>query len=177
MELPDLDDDLARQVGDFETLEQLRAKVREDLERDADQQSESVVRGRLLDALLEANPFEVPLSMIHRYTDSILGEQQKGIDPERLREVRQRLRPEAERVVQRILLIERVAESQGLTTTEDEIDARIEEIAAANDTEPAKVYAQLQKSGRIEALERELTERKVFDFLKSQSEIIEASAA
>ncbi|MEX2465881.1 MAG: trigger factor [Gemmatimonadota bacterium] len=177
MELPELDDDLARQVGDFETLDELRAKVREDLERDAEQQTESVVRGRLLDALLEANPFEVPISMIHRYTDSILGEQQKEIDPERLADVRERLRPEAERVVQRIILIDRVAESQGLVTTEDEIDARIEEIAAANDTEPAKVYAQLQKSGRLEALERELTERKVFDFLKSQSEIIEEPAA
>ena len=177
MELPELDDDLARQVGDFETLDQLRTKVREDLERDAEQQAESVVRGRLLDALLEANPFEVPVSMIRRYTDSILGEQKKELDPERLREVRERLRPEAQRVVQRIILIERVAESQGLATTEDEIDARVEEIAAANDTEPAKVYAQLQKSGRLEALERELTERKVFDFLKSQSEIIEAPAA
>ncbi len=177
MELPELDDDLARQVGEFETLDELRAKVREDLQSDADQQAESVVRGRLLDALLEANPFDVPLSMIHRYTDSILGEQQKEIDPERLAEVRQRLQPEAERVVQRIILIERVAESQGLSTSEDEIDARVEEIAAANSTEPAKVYAQLQKSGRLEALERELTERKVFDFLKSQSEIIEGPAA
>ncbi|MEX2472773.1 MAG: trigger factor [Gemmatimonadota bacterium] len=177
MELPELDDDLAKQVGDFETLDQLKAEVRADLEKDGEQQAESVVRGRILDALLEANPFEVPGSMIDRYADSLIGEQKEGIDPERLREVRERIRPEAERVVQRILLIERVAELQGLAATEDDLDARIEEIAGQNDTEPAKVYAQLQKSGRLEALERELTERKVFDFLKSQSEIIEAPKA
>jgi trigger factor len=176
MELPDLDDDFASQVGDFQELDQLRAKIREDLEKDAEQQAESVVRGRLLDAVLEANPFEVPLSMVHRYTDSILGEQQ-SIDPERLQEIRERLRPEAERVVQRILLIERVAAGEGLTATEEELDARVEEIAQANQAEPARVYAQLQKSGRLEALEREITERKVFDFLKSQSEIIEQPAA
>lgn len=177
MELPDLDDDLARQVGDFETLDELKAQIREDLREDAEKQAESVVRGRLLDALLEANPFEVPVSMIDRYADSLLGDQKSGIDPERLGEIRERLRPEAERVVQRILLIERVAESQSLAATEDEIDARVEDIAEKNDTDPSKVYAQLQKSGRLEALERELTERKVFDFLKSQSEIIEAPAS
>ena len=177
MELPDLDDDLARQVGEFETLDELKTQIREDLREDAEKQAESVIRGRLLDALLEANPFEVPVSMIDRYADSLIGDQKDGIDPERLAEVRERLRPEAERVVQRILLIERVAESQSLAATEDEIDARVEEIAEANDTDPSKVYAQLQKSGRLEALERELTERKVFDFLKSQSEIIEAPAS
>lgn len=177
MELPDLDDDLAHQVGEFETLDELKAKIREDLERDAEQQSESVVRGRLLDALLQANPFEVPISMIERYTDSIIGERKGELDPGQMAEVRARIQPEAERVVQRILLIERVADTQGLRATEDDLDARVEEIAAANDTDPAKVYAQLQKSGRLEQLERELTERKVFDFLKSQSEIIEAPAA
>jgi trigger factor len=176
MELLDLDDDFARQVGDFETLDQLKAKIREDLERDAEEQAESVVRGRLLDALLEANSFEIPVSMADRYADSVIGEQGKDLDPERLAEVRERIRPEAERVVKRIMLIERIAETQSLAATDDDLDARIEEIAAANDTEPAKVYAQLQKSGRLEALERELTERAVFDFLKTQSEIIEAAA-
>jgi trigger factor len=177
MELPDLDDDLARQVGEFGTLEELKAQIREDLLEDAEKQAESVVRGRLLDALLEANPFEVPVSMIDGYADSLIGDQKDGIDPERLAEVRERLRPEAERVVQRILLIEQVADSQSLRATEDEIDARVEDIAEKNDTDPSKVYAELQKSGRLEALERELTERKVFDFLQSQSEIIEAPAS
>lgn len=176
MELPELDDDLAKQVGDFETLDALKERIREDLQKDAEQQAESHVRGRLLDSVLEANPFEVPRSMVHRYADSLIGEQ-KGLPAERLQEIRERIRPEAERVVQRILVIERIAEIQGLAATEDDLDQRIEEIAAANDTDPAKVYAQLQKSGRLEQLERELTERRVFDFLKSQSEIIEGSAA
>jgi trigger factor len=178
MELPELDDDLARQVGDFETLDDLTAKVRQDLEREADEQAESVVRGRLLELelVLEANPFEVPLTMVDRYADTILGEQ-KGIPQEKLPELREQIRPEAERVVKRIVLIDRIADTQSLRATEDEIDARVEEIAKANDTDPAKVYAGLQKAGRIEQLEHELTERKVFDFLKDQSEITEAPAA
>jgi trigger factor len=174
LDVPELDDDLARQVGDFESLDELRTKVREDMEKEAADQAEGVVRSRLLDLIIEANPFEVPASMVGRYVDSVIGDGHEEIPRERLQELRERIRPEAERAVKRILLIERVAETQGLTATEDDIDARIEEIAAANNTDAAKVYAQLQKSGRIEALERELTEKAVFDFLEKQSEITEA---
>lgn len=170
LERPPLDDDLARQVGDFETLEELTAKVREDMEKEASEQAEGVVRSRLLDFLLDANAFEVPASMVDRYVEGVLGEAE-GVDEERLQEARTQIRPEAERAVKRLLAIDRIADTQSLGATEDEIDARVEEIAAANDTTPAKVYASMQKSGRIEALERDLTERKVFEFLKEQSEI------
>jgi trigger factor len=170
LELPPLDDSLAKQVGEFETLAQLTAKVREDMEKEGAQRADSVVRAQLLDMVLEANPFQVPASMVDRYLDSILGDT-KDVPPERLTEARTQLRPEAERAVKRILVIDRLAEARSLAATEDEIDQRVEEIASANQTTPAKVYASLQKAGRLESIERELTERKVFDFLTSQSEI------
>ena len=176
LELPALDDALARQVGEFETLDALRVRIREDLERDAAEQAEAVVRGRILDLLLEANPFEVPLSMVERYTDTILGEQ-PGIPKERMAEIKENLRPEAERSVKRLLLLERVAETQRLDATEAELDVRIQEVADRSGSTPEKVYASFQKAGRLEALERELTERKVFDFLKQQSTITDAPAA
>jgi len=177
LELPELDDDLARQVGDFESLGDLEAKVREDLEKDAGQQAESVVRGRLLDLLLDANPFHVPQSMVDRYADGVIGDQTDSVPEDKLAEIRESIRPEAERAVKRILLIERVAETQELTATDDDIDARVEEIAEANDTMADKVYAEMQKAGRIETLERELTERRVFEFLMEQSEITDAPLA
>jgi trigger factor len=176
LELPALDDALARQVGDFETLDALRVRVREDLERDAADQAEAVVRGRILDLLAEANPFEVPMSMVVRYTDTILGEQ-PGLPKERLAEIKENLRPEAERAVKRLLLIERIAETQGLDATEAELDERIQEIAQRGGSTPEKVYASFQKAGRLEALEREITERKVFDFVKGQSTITDAPGA
>ncbi len=174
-ELPELDDDLAKQVGDFETLHDLKTRVREDLDKEAGKEVENVVRGRLLDMLLDANPFEVPASMVDRYTDEVIGDQ-PDVDPERLEEIRASIRVEAERAVKRILLLEEVAETQGLVATEDDIDTRVEEIAEANGSTAAKVYANLQKAGRLEMLTRELTERKVFDFLKEQSEITDSSA-
>jgi trigger factor len=170
LDLPPLDDSLAKQVGDFETLEQLKTRIREDLQKEAEQRAESTVRSRLLDLLLEANTFEVPSSMVDRYVEGFLGDP-KDVPADKLAEVRGQIRPEAERADKPLLLIDHIAESQSLTATDIELDPRNEEIAAANDTTPAKVYASLQKSGRLDSLERELTEKKVFQFLTEQSEI------
>jgi len=176
LDVPPLDDAFARQVGSFETLDALKARVREDLERDAADQAESVVRGRLLDLLVEANAFEVPRSMVKRYAETILGDRH-GLSAERLAEVMESIRPEAERAVKRLLLIEWVAQTQGLEATEEDLDRRVQEIADKTGSTPEKTYATFQKAGRLEALEREITERKVFDFLKKQSTITDASAA
>jgi len=176
MDLPALDDDLAKQVGDFETMDELRTKVREDMGKEAAQQADQVVRGTLLDLIVDANPFEVPASMTARYADGIIGDA-KNIPEDKLAEFREQIRPEAERAVKRILVIERIAETQELSASEDDIDDRVEEIAAANNTDAAKVYAELQKAGRLETLERELTENAVFDFLFEKSEITDAPSA
>jgi trigger factor len=171
-EVPDLSDEFARSMGDFQDLQTLTARVREDLEREASDQAESAVRSQLVENLLEANPFEVPRSMAERYMESVLGDTSK-LNPEVVAETRERLRPEAEKVVKRILVVDRVAELQGLKATEEEVDDRIQEIAEKNDAKPAQVYANLQKAGSLDALEREITEKKVYDFLKGESTVIE----
>lgn len=175
LDLPELNDDLAKQVGDFETLDELKAKVRKDMEKEAAQAAESSVRGRLLDSLLDANPFDVPQSMVDRYANSVIGDQR--VPEDEIVEVREQIRPEAERAVKRLLMVDHIAETHGLAATEDDVDNRVEEIADANDTAAAKVYAELQKAGRLEAIERELTETNVFNFLKEKSEIIDAPQA
>ena len=172
-ELPDLDDDFARSIGNFEDLEALRAKISEDLQKDAERQAEGGLRSQLLDLVLDANQFEVPQTMVDGYLDSIIGDAQ-GIDAEKLGELRERLQPDSERAVKRMLLIDRITEQEGLRPTEEDIDDKIEEIAEEAGESPSKVYANLQKSGRIASLEQDLTEEKLFEFLKSQSEITEA---
>ena len=172
-EIPELTDEFARSLGDFDDVETLRLKVREDLLREVEEQSELAVRGQLLSNLIEANPFDLPSSMIDRSVDGVLGDTE-GADAEAVARAREQLRPEAERAVKRALVIDRLAEMQGLRATEEELDQRIEAIAKKNEVPPSKIYASLQKAGRLEALERELSETKVFDFLKEQSEIVVA---
>ena len=170
LDLPELDDAFAKSVGDFEDLEALRSRVLADLAREAQDQAENAVRIQLLDQVVEANAFDVPQSMVERYIDSVLGDT-KGVDPERVEAARQQLRPEGERAVRRVLVIERLADTQGLRATETELDERIEQLASRSGASTAEVYARLQKAGRLEVMEREITEEKVFAFLKEQSEI------
>lgn len=173
-ELPEVDDDFARSVGDFDDLESLRARIRDDLTREAENQAESEVRARLLDFVVEANPFEVPETMVDRYIKSVMGNQD-GMDEEVLEQVRDQMRPQAERAVRRILVVEHLGESQGLQATDDELDERIEKLAESSGSPVAKVYSDLQKSGRLQELERSITEEKVFDFLKEQSTVTDAN--
>ncbi len=167
--LPEVNDEFAASVGEFQSVEALRARILEDLTREAGEQAEGAVRSQLLDHVLDANPFEVPESMVLQYVKSVLGEE--TLAPEKLARAREAFGAEAERAVQRILIIEQVAETQGLRATDEEIDARIETIAEANGTSPAEVYGRFQKAGRLEMLEREITEGKVFEFLQAQSEV------
>jgi len=173
LELPELDSDFAKSLGDFEGIEDLLEKVRSDVERELEDHAEAVVRNRLIEFILDANPFSVPVSMVDRYVQSVLGDPE-GVPPEKLLEAREQISPQAELAVRRILAIDRVAETQELRATEEELDGRVEEIAEKSGETPAKIYANLQKNDRLEVLEREITERKVFDFLKEQSEIVQS---
>ena len=172
--LPELDDAFARSLGDFDDLGALRERIQGDLAEEAADQAEAAVRGRLLESIVQANPFEVPRTMVDAYIRTVLGDTSKA-DPQRVAQAAEQLRPEAERSVKRILVLDTIAKTETLRATEEEVDARIQEIADKNGRNPGEVYAQLQKSGRLESLEREITERKVFDFLKGKSEIRDES--
>lgn len=175
-ELPEANDEFAQSIGEFEDMADLRTKIREDLEREAGQRADSQVRTQLLDLVVEANTFEVPRSMTNRYIDALLGgPDNPNVTPEQRLEAYDALSAEADKAVKRILVIDRVAEMESLSASEDEIDERVESIAEKSGTTPAQVYAELQKAGRIEGLEREITESKVFDYLMGQSEITEAN--
>jgi trigger factor len=179
----ELDDEFARTVGDFESMAALRERVMADLRQDAEQRAESEVRGQLLQQIVEANPFEVPDSMVARYLDYVTGhsheDDEKGKhehtpeEAERISQIRESLRPQAVSTLQRMLVIERIAERQELRATQDEVDERIEQLAQKHEREPREVWLQLEKSGQLETLEREITEDKVFEYLKSQNAVQE----
>ena len=169
-ELPALDDEFARAVGEFDTIEALRTRARADLTEESEAQADAVVAGRLLDAVLEANPFEVPRSMVDRYVESVLGDTSKA-EPAAVERARAQLLPDAEISVKRLIAIDRIADGQQLRATAEDVDERVAKLAEASGSTPAQTRAQLQKGNRLESLAREITERKVLDFLKSQSDV------
>jgi trigger factor len=176
-DVPELDDEFARSLGDFEDLTALRARILEDLREEATRRAEGEVRGQLVAQILEANPFDVPGSMVERYLDMMTGQSEedraKLTDEQReqISQWREALRPQAEEGMKRIMVVERVAADQGLTATQDEIDARVEELAEKHGQTPAQVWLQLEKTGQLQALESEITEEKVFTYLKAQNTV------
>jgi trigger factor len=169
-QFPELDDDFAKGLGDFDDLASLRSRIRTDLENEAAREAERGVRMQLIQQVIDANPFEVPPSMVRGYLERAMPARE-GEDAERMNEARQQLWPAAEQALKRTMVVERIAEMEALHATSAELDARIDEIAERAGRPRGEVIVQLQKSERLQELEHEITEEKVFAYLKSLSEI------
>jgi trigger factor len=165
--LPALDDDFAREVGDFESLDALKAAVRKDLEANAEREADASVRQQLVEQIIAANPFDVPPSWVSQLVNAYL--QAYQIPEEGSDRFRQEFRPMAERQVRRDLVVETIARKEGLAATEADVDGRVAEVAAARNVEPGEVYASLQKAGRLKEIEQGITEDKVFKWLIDQN--------
>jgi trigger factor len=170
-ELPPLDDALAREAGDFENLEALRAAVRQDLEREASREADTEVRQQVLSQIVEANRIEAPHSLVHRLMHGYA--EMYKVPEAQLAGFEQQFHQIAETQVKRDLAMDALVEAHGLRATEAELDQRINAMAEARGTPVAQVYASLQKANRLQELERVITEEKVFDFLLKQSTIEE----
>lgn len=171
-ELPPLDDGFAREAGDFDSLDALRAAVRRDLEQEAARQADADLRRQLIEQIVAANRLEAPRPLVER----LLATYAQGyeIPDNQLERFATEFRPLAEAQVKRDLVLDFVVEKEKLQATEDELDQRIAKIAERRNADPGQVYASLQKAGRLRELERQITEEKVFAHLLQQSTVTEA---
>ena len=166
---PALDDAFAREVGDFDSLAALRAVVRTDLERQAEREAEGSVRQQLIDQIISANAFDVPKSWVQQFVQNYADAYQV---PEPQREkFAEEFRTMAERQIRRDLVIETIAEKEGLTASEKDLDDRIADQATKRNMNPGQIYAQLEKSGRLKEMERSITEDNVFRWLMERNAV------
>jgi len=167
--LPELDDAFAREVGDFESLDALKTAVRKDLESHAERESDAAVRQQLIDQIVQANAFDVPPSWVSQLIDGYMKAYQIP-DEERDRFTAE-FRSVAERQVRRDLIIDTLAERENLKASEADIDDRVADVARKRNSEPGQVYASLQKAGRLQEIERAITEEKVFKWLLERNTV------
>jgi trigger factor len=167
--LPVLDDAFAHEAGDFDSLDALRTAVRKDLEDHASREADAGVRQQLIDQIAAANPFDVPPSWVTQLIDGYV--QAYKVPDEDQERFRGEFRPVAERQVRRDLIIDAVAEHEGVKATEADIDERVNDVARKSGKDPGQVYASLQKAGRLREIEQSITEEKVFAWLLERNEI------
>ena len=175
-EVPELDDEWVKSLGEegVETVEQLRARVRENLARSAEHESEHRLRDEVLGRLVEQHRFEVPETVVSYQANQILQSMlrdmiARGIDPrkeeinwEAMRDV---VRERAGDDVRGSLLLERVAEAEGLEVSDEEVEAEIRAMAEGSHQSVEQVRAALTKQGGERSIADRLRNRKALDFL------------
>jgi trigger factor len=178
--LPELDDEFAKDLGEFETLDALRARVREDLEHEARHAAERELRAELMKQLATRVPFDVPASMIERELDRRLEEfarrlmdqrvdpRQAGIDWNAFRESQ---RDVARDHVAAALALDEVTRREKLEATEEEIAREVERYAERTGRTPAAVRAALEKEDGISRVASGLRREKSIDFVLARAKI------
>lgn len=184
-ELPELDDDFAKDIGDFETLDEVRDKIREGLEAQQRQSSDEALHRSLLDDLVTRTSFEVPPTLVERQLEHRVQQfeqQLKGRVPDtdlnaRVAQLREEGWDDARRRVQEALLLESVAREAGLEASDEEIDARLEEMATAQGMDAKVVRDMAAAQGWRTAIGAEVVDRKALEHLIEHATIEEVEAS
>jgi trigger factor len=181
--VPALDDEFAKDLGDYESLESLRGRVREDLEHQSLHENDRELRAEMLRQLASRVGFEAPASLVDREIDRRvedfvrrLIEQQ--IDPMRTNinweEFRDRQREPAAEAVRGALVLDEVARREGLTVDQAEVTREVERYAERTGRAVEAVRARLEKEGGIARLYTGLRREKAIDFLLTRVTIVHA---
>jgi len=183
-ELPEIDDEWAKSVGEeFDSLETLKAKIREDLGMRAQAESEDRLRGELLRKLVASHQFEVPQSFVERQTNYRLESiwrdmMSRGIDP-RTQQVnwegaREEMKAQAQEDVRATMLMERIAQLENIDVSNEEVEAEIEMMAQMARQPKEQMRAALTKDGGERSIAQRLRNRKALDLLVENAQITDA---
>jgi len=175
--LPELDDEFAKDCGDYETLLELRLKIREGLESNAQQNSDAKLKDQLIESLIEHNDIPVPPSMVQQQQQMMMYEmaqfmQMAGQQGAPGADFFSGIEERAQRRVQAGILLGSLARQEGIEVTEADLDAKFQEIAERSGKHVAKVRADHQEAQR-DQLESQLLEEKVMALLSERAKIHE----
>ena len=181
-ELPPLDDDFARDHGRCESVAELRARIRADLEREAVARAEEAVREAVLEQAIARQRFEVPPSLVERRTETLLAALDvrlpEGADRQQaLAEVRARLHPQAEAQVRGELFLDALAVRDDLKVTEEEVTAEIDAIAARQHRVIEQVRGFYKRAEARAALRAKLVRERALAGLVARARVMPSSAS
>jgi len=178
--LPELDDEFAKDLGDYATLDDLRKSVRETQESQADSQKRRQVVDKVLDHLIEVNAFSAPRTLVSAQQYQNVSRQINqlrmfGVDPSMMGlntpAYLEMARVQAERDVKGMLLVEEIAKKEKIEVADVDVDQEIERMAKQQGRKPLAVRARLEAERRLDSLKDELLGRKVEDYLMENNTI------
>jgi trigger factor len=173
-ELPELNDEFARDLGDYQTLDDLREAIRRAIFQEREFLAQQKAKEELIDRLIETHDFPVPDAFVERQIESQVTQQFKeladrGIDPAKLQidwgKLKEAQRPKAIHDVKGSLLIDKVAERESINATNDEVDHEVQRIAKQDREPVAATRKKLQKDGILGRIAYRIRSEKTLNFL------------
>lgn len=185
-QLPELNDEFAKGLGPYESLDALKKNIKEDQEKRETKRVNDELKNRLMRALVEANPVPVPKSLMTEQKKALIEDfekrmQQQGMSKEAYEDYKQKWDSDFEQtasyMIQSSFLIDKLANENKLRATEADIKLKLEEYAASTGIEMARINEFYGDADRKSRLTYQLTEEKVLDFLLSKAKVEEVSRA
>jgi trigger factor len=177
---PALDDELAKDTGEADTLEELKQKIRERLLETDRQRIKQEMTRTLAKEIVGRNPFPVAPALVDRHAEALVSRARAqlmmagidfddgGVDLSRMKD---EVRDEAEEQARTSILVQAIAEREGVQVSDADVQKRIAELATARQENAKKLRAELERNGRIHGVRAQLLEEKTLDMLLTQAKI------
>jgi trigger factor len=185
-EFPELNDEFAQRLGEYKTLDELRAKIRENIERDKRERTQEQMREKMLEWLEDHNEFELPESLVERQLQIRVQRlfrdlARQGINPQRLDvdwgKIREEQRQQAIRDVKGSLILDHISGKENIMVADEELEAEVQKIATETNRPIEKVKEVLTRDSGMERLKNQIRNKKTLDLLQAKARIIPASEA
>ncbi len=177
--LPELNDDFAKELGQFADLNELRQRVRENMEAEKKHKAEHEGKDKIVDELLKQNEIAVPESMVEHQIDVRLERglralAQQGMRPEDMKKMdfgrlRAGQRDQAEREVRIALMLEKIADKENVEVSDEELNSEIEALALQAKQPVESVRSRLTQDGGLARIRSRIRSEKTLDFLYNRS--------
>ena len=176
-EMPELDDEFAKDASEFDTLAELRSDIKVKSEEEAKRNAEAELRNSIVEKVSENTTVEIPESMVEHQIDNMIMDlnyqlQYQGLNLDQLlqmtgrsiEELRNERKEDAKRLVKSSLVLEKIAATEGIEASEEEVNAEFEKMASVYKMDAAQIKASLRPSD-IEDIEGQIKIRKTIDLL------------
>jgi trigger factor len=180
-EAPELDDEFAKDFGDYENLQQLRDRIRENLTASAEARAEADLREEVTKRVLEDYDFEVPSSLVEAQTTDRAREfayvlMRNGVPPQTIKDIdweerMKEFRPLAARDVRMALVFARIGEAEKVEVSGWEVDTEIERMASMSGEPADQLKARLTKDDSLSSIENRLRHQKALEAVIKYAEI------
>jgi len=184
--LPDLNDEFAKDVSDAATLDELKKKVREDLEHQRDHKHKELLHEKVLAALVKLHDFPVPEALVEHQMDVRLERvvrslAAQGVDPRAVNvdwvTLRRRQQERATEDVKAELIVDRIASKETIDVNDQEVDHELQHLAGRSGESAEAIRARLTKQGTLDRIKAKLRSDKTLDWLAQNSRIKTVAAA